>query len=521
MKRLIPILLFPLLLLTLAGTPGKEKLKLMTFDICPPEESGASNSWAKRKDAVVAMLQEYTPDIAAFQRVGPSQAELLKISCPWWDIEYEGNLFVGYSKKRFSLAESGTDEGTLWCKLTSRKTGLELYVFNLYRPDGGTDFTGMEELLEAVKRIAGGSSHVFLAGNFSLEEERYALSHIRSWMGSARKDARITDDSGSYNAFRKYGHITTDHIFYRNARPLQYQVITDSYGVPFISDHYPCYANFELDAPTFSAEDSFNAEEAVKDMPDSVSVARAFTSWEEEGPGAFRLTANLKLFSYEQTISVVKYKVAEYKTGIAANPGGGNAVTSAFAKKVGASLAINGGFFNPKTETPLTYLKSDGKEVGDNNTLAFRYAGLLLCDEGRVKIIPCDTLSYKQDAASWRDALASGPLLLAGGEPVPHDDNPTYKALAPRSCFGYDDNGYAYFITVDGRFDKLATGMTFDQLALFAKYLGLTEAINFDGGGSSTLWTESAGVINYPYDNKVYDHQGQRQVNSIVYAKHL
>jgi len=521
MKRFIPILLLPILLISLAGTPGKEKLKLMTFDICPPEESGTSNSWAKRKDAVISMLQEYTPDIAVLQRVTPSQAELLRISCPWWDIEYEGKLLIGYNKKRLALEESGTEGGTLWCRLTSRKTGRNLYVFNLYRPEGRTDFAGMEELLDVVKRISGGSSHVFLAGNFSMEEERFALSHIRSWMGSARKDSRISDDSGSYNAFRKYGHITTDHIFYRNARPLQYQVITDSYGAPFISDHYPCYANFELDATNFSTEDSFNPDEAVKDVPDSVVVAETFSSLEEEGLGAFRLSARLKLFSYDQTVSIVKYKVAQYKTGIAANHGGGNAATSVFAKKAGASLAVNGGFFNPKTEAPLTYVKSDGIQLGDNNTLAFRYAGLLLCDEGRVKIIPCDTLTYKKDAEGWKDALATGPLLLLGGERVPHDDNPTYKAVAPRACFGYDDKGFAYFITVDGRFDKLATGMTFDQLALLAKYLGLTEAINLDGGGSTTLWTESAGVINYPYDNKIYDHQGQRQVNSIVYAKHL
>ncbi|MBR0083784.1 MAG: hypothetical protein IJP93_06835, partial [Bacteroidales bacterium] len=145
MKRFIPILLLPILLISLAGTPGKEKLKLMTFDICPPEESGTSNSWAKRKDAVISMLQEYTPDIAVLQRVTPSQAELLRVSCPWWDIEYEGKLFVGYNKKRLALEESGTDGGTLWCRLTSRKTGRNLYVFNLYRPEGRTDFAGMEE----------------------------------------------------------------------------------------------------------------------------------------------------------------------------------------------------------------------------------------------------------------------------------------------------------------------------------------------------------------------------------------
>lgn len=38
-----------------------------------------------------------------------------------------------------------------------------------------------------------------------------------------------------------------------------------------------------------------------------------------------------------------------------------------------------------------------------------------------------------------------------------------------------------------------------------------------DGGGSSTLWTDRTGVLNHPFDNKVFDHEGTRVVpNALI-----
>jgi exopolysaccharide biosynthesis protein len=46
--------------------------------------------------------------------------------------------------------------------------------------------------------------------------------------------------------------------------------------------------------------------------------------------------------------------------------------------------------------------------------------------------------------------------------------------------------------------------------------------MNLDGGGSSTLYIRNAtdnGVVNYPSDNKKFDHEGQRSVANIIYLK--
>ena len=46
-------------------------------------------------------------------------------------------------------------------------------------------------------------------------------------------------------------------------------------------------------------------------------------------------------------------------------------------------------------------------------------------------------------------------------------------------------------------------------------------ALNIDGGGSTTFWmrgfNESRNsVVNYPTDNKRFDHNGQRRVTSFI-----
>lgn len=30
----------------------------------------------------------------------------------------------------------------------------------------------------------------------------------------------------------------------------------------------------------------------------------------------------------------------------------------------------------------------------------------------------------------------------------------------------------------------------------------MRDALNLDGGGSSTLWNNKTGIVNHPYDNK-------------------
>lgn len=57
----------------------------------------------------------------------------------------------------------------------------------------------------------------------------------------------------------------------------------------------------------------------------------------------------------------------------------------------------------------------------------------------------------------------------------------------PRTMLGLDQTrNHLYMVVVDGRLPHFK-GMTLDELANLASNLGITEAINLDGGGSSTM----------------------------------
>jgi len=66
------------------------------------------------------------------------------------------------------------------------------------------------------------------------------------------------------------------------------------------------------------------------------------------------------------------------------------------------------------------------------------------------------------------------------------------------------------FITIDGRAET-ADGMTLIELQKYLHDLGCIDAINLDGGGSTTMWTKNKGVVNKPSDK-----DGERPVANAV-----
>jgi exopolysaccharide biosynthesis protein len=56
-----------------------------------------------------------------------------------------------------------------------------------------------------------------------------------------------------------------------------------------------------------------------------------------------------------------------------------------------------------------------------------------------------------------------------------------------------------WLVTVDGRQPELSVGMTLIELRALAHRLGLVNALNLDGGGSTTMWVQGE-VVNKPSD---------------------
>jgi hypothetical protein len=73
----------------------------------------------------------------------------------------------------------------------------------------------------------------------------------------------------------------------------------------------------------------------------------------------------------------------------------------------------------------------------------------------------------------------------------------------PRTAIGADDDGFLYLVVIDGRNENSA-GMDIGELAGYLAGLGVTRAINLDGGGSSTFM-RGGQVLNTPSDGKLRD----------------
>ncbi len=104
----------------------------------------------------------------------------------------------------------------------------------------------------------------------------------------------------------------------------------------------------------------------------------------------------------------------------------------------------------------------------------------------------------KPDLAGVQTAIGAGRILVSDSRPP--DLGPADQPRHPRSIVGWND-AYRFFIVIDGRQAGLSIGMTYPEMAALAQEYGLTEAVELDGGGSSTLWA-LAKVLNSPSDGQ-------------------
>ena len=93
----------------------------------------------------------------------------------------------------------------------------------------------------------------------------------------------------------------------------------------------------------------------------------------------------------------------------------------------------------------------------------------------------------------------------------------------PRTAVALTGNRHLLMVAVDGRRKGIGEGMSARELTLFLdRNFHPRYALNMDGGGSTTLCVRGQGdpethVVNYPTDNKAYDHAGERKLFSHFY----
>lgn len=211
------------------------------------------------------------------------------------------------------------------------------------------------------------------------------------------------------------------------------------------------------------------------------------------------------------------------------------------AKREHAVAAINGGFFfisgNRKRE-PTGILKigknwhgyaflprgAIGWSKDDSKVLFDR---LLTKKEknGSITILPQILPNTHQDWAKAYYILGGTPLLIQNGKllkdyKIEKTNSSFLTEKHARSAIGLLKNGHFIFLTVDGtrNFFFKNSGISIENLGVLLYDLGCINALNLDGGGSSTLYFE--GSIKNNSCGEVLDSDGcfTRKVSNSILA---
>ena len=128
---------------------------------------------------------------------------------------------------------------------------------------------------------------------------------------------------------------------------------------------------------------------------------------------------------------------------------------------------------------------SDGVVISDNTRATVHFVVWKNGEIGLLHEIPPEKFPEIWLAAS------GFAIILRDGKATPACAD---QARHPRTAYGLSaDHQYLYVLTVDGRQPKWSDGATYDDLNAIFLEAGAYEAINLDGGGSTTLcyWDQS------------------------------
>ncbi|MGI6430865.1 MAG: phosphodiester glycosidase family protein [Synergistaceae bacterium] len=254
--------------------------------------------------------------------------------------------------------------------------------------------------------------------------------------------------------------------------------------------------------------DRFLNEEDIKALTGWLELCKKKVSWKDSfssegttltmfkhgigdpsGPanGNLETGANEPLFAAMITVDMnaVKCQIAT-----AVMVGANKAPLATIAvENYGVIGGINGGYF--AGAKPIGVLRRQGytenaKFWPQRSAFGWNDNGETVFIDGR------ETADISSDRRfdKYTEMLQAGPLLLKNGEYMDNTENIKENVLNmrhPRTIVGTDDNRIMWAV-IDGRDNMHSVGATIEETRKICRWLGMSTALNLDGGGSSSLW---------------------------------
>lgn len=250
-----------------------EPIRVMSYNVRLGIAKDGENSWEIRKIATPAMLEDLHPDVFGVQEAFQFQIDYILQECPEYravgvgrdDGSEKGeHMSVFYNSCRFKLLDWGTYwlsdtpdvpskgwdakyiRNATWTLLQDKVSGQKLFFVDTHLDNKGREAKskGCALIIEKIHQMNPDGWPMVLVGDFNIGPDDVLHKELGALMKDARSTALDSDSKMSFNDF-KGPKWMLDYIYYAGfSKCTNFKVADKSYdGIPFISDHYPVYAD--------------------------------------------------------------------------------------------------------------------------------------------------------------------------------------------------------------------------------------------------------------------------------------
>jgi len=258
------------------STVSSQTINIMSYNIrsSVKNEQDGIHGWVNRKEAAVRMLMTERPDVVGMQEEMPDQEAYLR--------EHLSNLYdavsisrdpnnredeacaVFYRKDKYDLVRTNTfwlsetpdvpSRGwdgkykriVTYVYIQDKKSGQLYLVFNTHLDHKGVVARekSLQLIADSAIAIGGDTIPMFVMGDLNVTPDAPELAPMWNTMKLAQNEAPVTDTSYTFHGYKDKKGKMIDYIYYRNASALEFRILRDGYGVPYLSDHYPIVGTF-------------------------------------------------------------------------------------------------------------------------------------------------------------------------------------------------------------------------------------------------------------------------------------
>lgn len=253
-----------------------QTINVMSYNIrsSVKNEQDGPNGWVYRKEAAVRMLMTEKPDVVGMQEEMKDQEAFFREQlAPLYDGVAEGRdpgspsdeaCAIFYRTDKYDLVRANTfwlsetpsvpSKGwdakykriVTYVFIKDKKSGQQYLVFNTHLDHKGV--VAREQSLaliaDSALAIGGDTIPMFVMGDLNVTPDAPELAPMWNTMKLAQREAPVTDTLYTFHGYKPNKGKMIDYIFYRNCSALEFRILRDGYGVPYLSDHYPIVGTF-------------------------------------------------------------------------------------------------------------------------------------------------------------------------------------------------------------------------------------------------------------------------------------